>query len=73
MKRDKDKELRTNATSDYELVIEIINALKSRDYTSPKDYGLLLAYRPRHKHAKGKRVLHVHNYPRKGIPYGVIM
>lgn len=47
----------------------IAQNLKMRDYTSPKDYGILLAYRPRHQHAKGKRVLHTLNYPRKGVPY----
>ena len=36
--------------------------LKMRYYTSPKDYGRCLANMPRHKHAKGKRILHTTNF-----------
>lgn len=36
--------------------------LKQRWYTSPKDYGQALANRPRHAHAKGRRVLHTSNF-----------
>lgn len=36
--------------------------LKQRWYTSPKDYGQALANRPRHAHAKGRRVLHISNF-----------
>ena len=45
---------------DYEC--DLINKLKIRWYTSPKDYGKALANHPRHAHAKGRRVLHTTNF-----------
>ncbi|MBQ9602414.1 MAG: hypothetical protein IJR42_01215 [Paludibacteraceae bacterium] len=41
---------------------DVILNLKQRWYTSPKDYGQALANRPRHAHAKGRRVLHTTNF-----------
>ena len=40
----------------------ILQHLQVRYYTSPKDYGRWLANMPRHKHAKGQRVLHTTNF-----------
>ena len=41
---------------------DIILNLKQRWYTSPKEYGQAIANRPRHAHAKGRRVLHTNNF-----------